>query len=153
MTRMAVLLLCALVGACSSPASLETDSPFPIRVEQQRIKKVGNWIEMRVTYHNSQDQPRYLGQCYNEVTHHLEKLVEEEWIKASNYYCAGVSPTPFTKVMPGEEIEVLLQVSGFILDDIPGTHRLVFHIYEDSSIHSPRVPLEECISNSFEIEE
>lgn len=154
----------AVVGPAGASAPIRTD-----RAEYVADRTGGGVaLDIAIRFTNPTDGPTWLSTCHGTYPPAMEKLVGGSWVRAYEppaLFCLGI---PIVVPAGGTHDEVFMVRASargsntypqFELEQIPGTYRLVWEIYQgDGSelarLETPRLlPFEQRVSNTFTITE
>jgi len=171
--RRSLTLATFALGAagCSHPAVGPTggDALRTDRTEYVADRSGGGVaLEIALTFTNPTGGPVNIPSCHEPYAPLLEKLVGDAWVTAyapPQLLCLGVPVV----VPAGGTLPYRFRIEGFPrgsnsfpqfeVQDVPGTYRLVWHIFEgDGSGYATggpaaELPLEQRVSNTFRITE
>lgn len=172
-------VVACLIAACgsSSPAGLGVqlreqgepvltaqDTYVAERGELQVGEETVWYVEVAVdfTYKNPADQPVFLPQCERPLQPRLEKLVDGDWriaYQPIELACWG----PPLELAAGEEYASIAHIRGYDPQsgylpaweaaEVDGEYRLVWMILTEPHPDAPPLPLEQRVSNTFQIRE
>jgi hypothetical protein len=166
---LAVLLFatgCATTGAPgleepgASRTAMRTDYSVYVLAPTGPMQRPG--LAIIVTYQNASAERRFLDTCDKRPPRwHLEKQVGEAWVPAYEPACTPVAPEHPPTIAPGAtRTDTLVIVDHgsnlprFTGGAIPGTYRVVYLVSpEGERGMSQQLPLDQRISNEFEIRE
>ena len=164
------LWLCLLIyAAWTEVSSGAAQTEAPIRTDKQEYSIVRTSdstvrFKIKTTYTNRSQYTVYLPGCPSPSPPRLEKKVGDKWVVAYQQLenLCYRDPLP---VKPGETYPDTLDISIFPtggkmgpqlnpgIKEIAGTYRIVRRIQRDYRASSPLLPLDERISNEFELKE
>jgi len=164
------LSLCLLIYAAWTEVSSGTaQTEAPIRTDKQEYSIVRTSdstvrFKIKTIYTNRSQYTVYLPGCPNPSPPVLEKKVGDKWVVAYQQLESLCYRDPLP-VKPGETYPHTLDISIFStgskmgpqlnpgIKEIAGTYRIVRRIQHDNRASSPLLPLDERISNEFELKE